>query len=190
MAGIFTMGGPQFDIDDLKIAINNLDGNFSDVTDVPSVQMVTMNHRVRSREGTGDGAITAVASKYEALEMTIRNLSIPFDVVGLFTGANVVEETVSGSDRRTVDMSLRRFPYIGMSFRCYAGDSVSGTAVFVPYLKVMDAWDWRFEEREFVIPEIKFLALTDPVLVDDVSEPLLYRIREYEVMPALTLPIA
>ena len=38
MANIFSFGGPQYDVDDVKIAVNNGDGTFGTLIDVPSVE--------------------------------------------------------------------------------------------------------------------------------------------------------
>lgn len=186
---LFDFGDPAYDVDDAKIFTNDGEGNFGDLIDVPGISILALNFRTRMAEARGDGKIVAVASKLEAIEVTIKGVSIPLDMIEVFLGT---ERRDSGSPTTTIsDMTIggRFFPRFGVVGRVFAGESQQGKMILIPYLKIMDSFEWRFEENQFAAPELKALALEDPTLLDENGDPFFVQVRNYRVMPAVDVPL-
>lgn len=187
--GLFDFGGPQYDVDDVKIAKNNGDGTLGPLIDVPSVDLFTMNFRVKSAEGHGDARITAVVSQIEAAEITMRGLSIDLDVVELFMGGTQGDSGIAPNRSAKMDVSNFNLPYFALFARSLAGESAGGTMFFVPYIKITSNFEWHLEYNTLVAPQLQGLALGDPVLVDATNRPLLLTIKKYELLPAISYPL-
>lgn len=186
---LFSFEGPQYDIDDVKIARNNGDGTFGTAVDVPSVDLYVANFRTKSAEGRGDGGITAVASQIEACEVTVRNLSIAMESLEVFLGISIQSSGVSPNRERSMHITNNRFPYFGIVGRAFAGESDAGTMIFFPYVKIMQNFEWRMEYNVFTMPEVRALALRDPVLLGEDGRRLLSHVKGYETMPEIEIPL-
>lgn len=190
MAGIFNVGGPQYDVDDVKIARNNGDGTFGTWIDVPSCDLFVATVRLKSAEMRGDARITAIASAAEAAEVQVRMGSFSFDAYEVIFGSTV-SESGSGSGEK-IEMSIgatQRMPYFGVIARSLAGESDGGTLIFLPYLKIMQPLGLRVEYNTFSMPEVNALALGDPTLVDGAGRPLLMKVKGYATLPTVTYPL-
>lgn len=190
MTSIFGFGGPQYDVDDVKICVNNGDGTFGALVDVPSVDLFQVGMRMKSAEMRGDARITAVASQVEAVEFQIRMGSFNLDVYEVLFGATSDESGTTPSRYKEIEIGAGlRMPYFAICGRSLAGEGAGGTLFFVPYVKIMQTVSVRIEYNSFSMPEVNALALGDPTLVDGSSRPLVLKIKEYETLPTITIPI-
>jgi len=190
MANIFGFGGPQYDVDDVKIAVNNGDGTFGPLVDVPSVDLFQVGIRMKSAEMRGDARITAVASQIEAVEFQMRMGSFGLDVYEILFGVSNSESGTTPDRYKEIELGAgTRMPYFAIVGRSLAGETSGGTMIFVPYVKIMQTVSVRVEYNSFSMPEVTALALGDPVLEDNSSRPLVLKIKEYETLPAITIPL-
>lgn len=155
------VGDAPWDFDDCKIAVNNGDGSFGTPTDVYSCQMTEVTIVRRSGEGSGDGIITALASKIEKITGTVRYLGVQSDILAIITGAS---ETSSGSTPnriRGLPLHRERAPYFGMIARTLASEGAGDAYMFVPRCKIMGDIKISYEENNFVTIEVPFTAVVD-----------------------------
>lgn len=190
MASIFSFGGPQYDIDDVKIAVNNGDGTFGTLVDVPSVDLFQVGVRMKSAEMRGDARITAVASQTEAIEFQMRMGSFPPEVYAILFGATPQSSGAVGNRAKELSIGAGlRMPYFSIVGRSLAGETAGGTMIWVPYIKISQTVSVRVEYNAFSMPEVTATALGDPVLTDSSGRPLLVKFKEYETLPAIAMPL-
>lgn len=189
MASIFDIAGVLYDIDDAKIAVNQLDGTFGTLVDIPSVSRLTFTMRNRNQTMRGDGRITAIASATESADVVVagafdlRVLEIAMGFTNYQTGStpNQYTSTKFGAGRR--------MPYFGIVGRARSDQDLSGTMIFIPYLKIMEQVEVGIGDNEMPSPELRCMALGDPTLLDDDGLPLLIHVKGYETVVALDMPL-
>lgn len=190
MAGIFNVGGPQYDVDDVKIFKNNGDGTIGPLVDVPSCDLFVATIRMKSAEMRGDARITAIASAAEAAEVQIRMGSFSFEAYEIMFGSTLGESGTGGTEKIEMEVgATQRMPYFGVIARSLAGETNGGTLILLPYLKIMQPVAVRVEYNAFSMPEINALALGDPYFVDAASRPLLFKIKGYATLPTIAFPL-
>lgn len=189
MSGIFALGDPSYDIADAKMFTNDGAGGFGDLIDIPGVSLFANNFRVRSAEYRGDARLVAVASKLEAIEVTIRNLSVPLEMMEVFFGSTKESSGTGATRTESLHVIPKVFPWFGIVGKTFAGETTEGKLILVPYMKIMDSFEWRFEENQFNAPELKALALADPYLVDTNGDNFIALVRSYATLPAIAVPL-
>lgn len=191
MASIFSLGGPQYDVDDVKIAVNNGDGTFGTLVDVPSCDLFVTGLRMKSAEMRGDGGIRALASQIEAAEVQVRFGSFPFNVYQILFGVTADSSGTTPNVSMSLKLGLGKVnPYFGLAARTIGGEDVTtGTIIFVPYVKIMQTVSVRLEYNTFTMPEVNGLAVADPVLTTTAGNPMIWQIKGYETLPAITMPL-
>lgn len=190
MANIFSFGGPQYDVDDVKIAVNNGDGTFGTLIDVPSVDLFQTGIRMKSAEMRGDARITALASQAEAIEFQMRMGSFPPEVYAILFGVAAQSSGVVGNRAKEFAVGAGvRMPYFSIVGRSLAGETAGGTMIWVPYIKIMQTVSVRVEYNAFSMPEVTAMAVGDPVLTDASGRPLLVKFKEYETLPSIAMPL-
>lgn len=158
-------GDAPWDYDDMKVAANNGDGTFSTVTDVYSAQMMNVTMVRRSGEGSGDGIITALASKIEKFTGTLRFLGVQTDLFPTFIGASEYSSGTTPNRVRGVPIHREHAPYFGVIGRVLASELQAGIRgdlhIFLPRCKIMGDISIQAEEGNFVTLEIPFTAIVD-----------------------------
>lgn len=190
MAGIFSLGGPQYDVDDVKIFRNNGDGTFGPLVDVPSVDLFVSTIRMKSAEMRGDARITAIASQAEAAEVQIRMGSFSIAAYEVIFGSTSATSGSGSTEKLELEVTASQvMPYFGVIARSLGGESSGGTLMFLPYMKIMQPVSVRVEYNTFSMPEVNGLALGDPVLTGADGRPLLFKIKGYAQLPTIAYPL-
>lgn len=189
MPSIFSIvDGPQYDIEAAYFCANNKDGTFGDLVRIPSVESVGVRLIMKSREARGDGRITALQGAVEKMEISLKNTGMNNGISDLFLDVIKYDYGTTPDRRRRVRTAARRTKYVGMAFKCSAGDE-GDTHIFLPCLKLMSDIEWSFGYNEFVAPQMRFTGVGDFSLTDERGEPLMIDVIENETAEALvTVP--
>jgi hypothetical protein len=187
---IFSIGDAQYDIDDLKIAKRLTNGNYGPLVDVPSVNMFSVEHQMRSAEARGDGRITAVASALESAMVTFRSVSFSQAVFEILMGYSSYLSGTAPNRKQSIKFGVgRAMPWFGIVARSLSSQDTSCTLVFLPYVKLYEGFTYSLNDNEFASPEIRCRALGDPYLTDDAGRPLLIQSQEYETIVSIAMPL-
>jgi len=175
---LFDAGGPQFGLDDAKIAVWNGDGTYGTAVDVPSVQMMDVQYQTVNGQLEGDDIITDTHAKARSAQVRIRFGSVSFPVLAVLTGV----PTVSSPGARTQRFGKINFPYFGLCGRALSTRDGGDTHLFVPQCKIMEGFTVSFQYGQYAIPEITCMAVYDTTFQD------IYRSVEHDVAQAVTVP--
>lgn len=195
MPGIFEYGGNAYDIDDLKVAVRNGDGTYGLKIDVPGVSMFRAEFQTKNQRANGDGGIVAIASAFEAANVTMRNVGISTAHWGiLFPTLNYESGSTPNRVRRFYQQFNIPLPYFGVLARIFDGESrTAGMIIFIPRIKVMNNVQWSAEYNTFVTPEITGMGLADTTLSDPSGQPLSFVAYIYEsnmpLLSSINLPL-
>lgn len=187
MVDIFDFGGPQSGLADVKVAVNNGDGTFGSMVDVPSVQLLGIELRTESAELNGDDRITATRSRIVGANITLRYGSIHLDVLETMLGNSVVDSYGSYSSRR-VYVTNRKLPNFGICGKANAEEGGGDTHLFAPRCKVSSNFNLRFEYNTFSIPEMTLAAVGDENFLDDNGDAIVVIPVEYETARDVAIP--
>lgn len=184
MATIFDLGGPQFGLDDAKIAVNNLDGTFGVAQDVPSVQVLDVNYQTVNAMLEGDDRITAVQARAISAEITLRFGGIDQRVIAIITGETQSSSGTTPNQVKKISFSgASNFPYFALCGRAKAAEaSTADTHVWIPKLKLMSGFSLRMEYGAFAIPEVTATAVKD----DD--EGVIWEMIQHETAETVSIP--
>jgi hypothetical protein len=182
----FDIGGPQYGLRDGKIGEWQGDGSYDNVTDVFSIQVMSIRGEVTSADLDGDDGITATASRLKKGTVTLKMGSIHMDAIGMFLPGTSGESGAPGSTRKVLTISNRRAPYIGAAGQSMAEEGSGDTQFFVPKMKVSQPFELKFENDTFSIPEIQFTAVLDENFEDEDGNPALFHIIENETAGTIT----
>lgn len=152
-----------YDVDDLKLAVNNGDGTFGTPIDAFGVSMFRIEYVARQADARGDGGIVATASAIETANITMRNVGIKGDQMALIYPSDVYDYD---ANHQMIDIdSGRLYPYFSAAVRVFDGESQDGGAIiFVPRLKIVGNVQWQVEDNQFIAPELTCRAVRDPIL--------------------------
>lgn len=182
---IFGIGGPQFGLDDAKVARNNLNGTWQTMVDVPSVQLLGVNLQTTQAELEGDDTITATQSRARSAEVTLRFGSINLAVLAVMTGE--VQASSGSTPNRFNKMIFDAdptFPYFGLCGRAFAAEATGAdTHLFVPKAKITEGFEVRMEYGNFAIPELTVRAIRDTAYGNQ-----LFQIAEHETALPVSIP--
>lgn len=187
-------GGPSYDIVELWIAANNLDGTFGTPFMLPSCDLFSVKINVKSAQARGNGRITAIASQIESAGGTLRNASITQAIYATMWGKASLQSGTTPNRQKRLALGSERAKWFGILGKSLAGDD-GDTHIFLPYVRCVEAFDFRFEYNAFTVPEITVMALVDPVLLDTGADgnselPLVLDIVEHETEATVVFPPA
>lgn len=187
---LFHFGGPQYGLEDAKIARNNLDGTFGTNYDVPSVQMLSVQIQTTNAQLEGDDQITAATSKPISAQVSFRFGSISAFVLSLIVGQAVQSSQSTGIDTYMFfDIEAGApIPYWGIIGRADAVEGSGDTHFFVPKVKMMEGFTAKLEYNTFSIPEITCQALGDHNFPGVSGKPTIMRPIFHSAAKACTLP--
>lgn len=185
----FGFGGPQFDIDDAKIASWVGDGTYGTALDVYSVQMVGAQVQTRSGTLSGDGRITDAAAKPISAQVMLRFGGMNLEVLGIITGRTYNDSGSTPNRHRHFRVfGGKKFPYWGLAGKVEASATDGDSHIFIPKCKCMEGFEVRFEEENYVIPELTCMALPDDNYTDVDEDAVLVDFIEHETAVAVALP--
>jgi len=192
---IFDYGGNLYDIDDLRVFANNGNGTFGTKFDLVAINMFRMEFQSKNQRANGDGGIAALASAWEAVNVTMRNVSVKRDVWALFGAGSNYEYGVTPN--RVTDQFIefgQPLGYFGVLARIFDGESAtSGAVIFIPKIKIMGNVQWQAEYNTFVTPEITAFGIPDTNLVNPSGRYRAFHAKYYEsnlpLLGGLTLPL-
>lgn len=177
---LFDKGGPQFGLDDVKIADWVGDGTYGTAVDVPSVQMYEAQTQTTNAQLEGDDIITDSHARARSAQVRIRFGSISFAALEVLLGVNqVVSSTV-----RTLKIGNINFPYFGICGRALSTRDAGDTHIFIPQCKIMEGFTLTMQYGQYVIPEITCMA------VYDTTYQYISALVEHDTAVAVTIPPA
>jgi hypothetical protein len=163
-----------WDIEDAKMAINNLNGTWGTNYDIPGVVSVQMEVEVKSGEQPGDGILYAVRSKVYAGTATVQfadlNSFQQFEVM-----MNQNRES-SGDDMVFHQGQGDNFGYFSICGQTF----IEGTGdfqIWVPRLIITENYSIGIADGEFVVPEISCRAIVEQYVTRNSGKPRLYFLR-------------
>ncbi len=183
--GLFgDFAGPEFGLDDVKIASWNTDGTYDSAVDVPSVQMYGISVQTVNAQLEGDDTITDTHAIAISSEVKLRFGSIPFDALQVLLGISYIQSSTGGvTDRvRTLKIGNIKFPYFGIVGKAYSTQDGGDTQIFVPKVKIMSGFEIGMQYGQYVIPELTCMAVRSE-LYDSIVIPV-----KHEQAVAVTIP--
>lgn len=182
---MFNVGAPQFGLRRAKIGTWVGDGTYTDVTQIPSVQVLSSSVQTVNAQLEGDDRITATATTAISGQVTCRMGSVDNRVIAVLAGA---EHTSDGGDS-VLKVTAKNFPYIGIVGQSRAAEGGGDTHLFIPKLKCTEGFEVRFEYGQFSIPEITLTAIPDDNFLDEDNDPVLFALVGHDVATTdVTLP--
>lgn len=182
MPGIFEYAGNLYDIDDLKIAVNNNNGTFGTLIDVPAVDMFRMEFQTKNQRANGDGGIAALASAFEAVNVSMRNVGIKREHWAALFPTESYE--YNSTPNRVEDFFInfgQPLAYFGAAARIFDGESAtSGAIIFVPRIKIMNNVQWQAEYNTFVTPELTGFGIPETNLLTPGGRARSVHVKFYE----------
>jgi hypothetical protein len=187
MSSIFSQGGPQFGVNDVKIGAWNGDGSYGTMTDVPSVRSIEVQFQTVNGMLEGDDAITAAAAYITSAQVRFQMGSVKPEVLEVLMQANL--ESSGGTRQLRIGSDIMQ--YFGLVAKANAGEGAGDTHIFLPKLKVMEGFSVRFEYGQFATPELVCTALVDANFTDAGGRSLIgYFIDHDTAADIATLPPA
>lgn len=156
--------GPSFGLNDAKIAVNNLDGTFGTLVDVPSVQMMGVNPQTVNAQLEGDDTITDTHARLISVQVTLRFGSINIAALEVITGlSKVLGGQVANNDQQEqLLFTGLNFPYFGITGMAEATSATGGNVqIFVPKVKIMEGFELTLEYGNYSIPNLTAMAVYD-----------------------------
>lgn len=156
-------GGPQFGLQDVKIALWNGTDDYGTPVDVPSVQMMGTVLGVVSATLEGDDTTTATASRAIGGQVQLRFGSISLDALEVLLG----QSSTSSMDSPNAVRHLRidgghRLPYFGIVGKTLAEEGGGDFWVFVPKVRITgDVNLAMLQYGQFAVPELTAQAVAD-----------------------------
>lgn len=187
MNSTFTYGGPQFGLEDCKIAPNNLDGTFGTLVDVPSIKVMDVTVRVKSQVLEGDDKETASSSRVIGGTVKLQFGSVNLDVLVVMLGGTL-DAAYGAYTSRRVSIANRNTPYLGICGRADAAEGAGDTHLFIPKAKIASDFSLKFEFDTFSIPEITLTAQGDENFLDDNGDANIIIPIEYETARPVAIP--
>ncbi len=183
MTSIFGIGGPQYNLEDAKVAANNLNGTFGTAVDVPSVQLLGIKYNTVNASLEGDGGITSVVSKAISATMTIRFGSVNLQTLEVITGATLSESGTTPNRVHRMKFTGENMPWFAVCGKTTAAENTTAdTHFFCPKLKCTEGFEVRMEYNAFSIPEIPAMAIKDP------DYTAIFEVIEHETAAAVAIP--
>lgn len=175
-----------FGIQDCKVGTRTAAGTYSTAVDVPHIQMMNVNMRVISAEGTGDDRVVAVASRIIAGTGQCRMQGVSLEALAVVTGMTLDTEGTGATVIKTLPIKAgARLPAFGVVGQGLAEDGLGDEVIFVPNAKITS--DVQLGQMEYgVLSSVEFSFTA----VDDGEYDILNLIEHATALTALALPPA
>jgi hypothetical protein len=180
----FEIGGPQFGLNDCKIALWTAAGTYSTAVDVMSVQMLGAVMQVVSADLTGDDQITATASRAISGTVSLRFGAISIAALEVLIGNTATSSVASPNNIKNLRVNgSDNMPYVGIVGRAIAEEGSGDTVIYIPKCRIMgDLNIAQLSYGEFAIPQVELRA------VHDASYGVINVITRETASSTLTLP--
>jgi len=175
--------GPSFGLQDCKVGLNNLDGTFGTLVDVPSIQLIGINLQTVNAQLEGDDVITDTHSRAISAQVTIRFGSISIAALEVITGVTKALGGITADNQEQLKFGNINFPYFGIAGYADSTGSAGGNVqFFAPKVKITEGFEVSFEYGAYSIPNLTATAIYD----DDYSG--IFAITESEAAYAIAMP--
>lgn len=155
----FETGGPQFGLNDCKIATWTAAGSYGTLQDVMSVQAINPTLNQVEATLTGDDTETAHAAFAIGGQAVFRFGGVSLDALAIITGkavgtiSSVEQVQIKGGDR---------MPYFGIIGKALAAEGAGDTWYYLPKCKIMGDFNLgQMEYGTFAIPEVTVKCIDD-----------------------------
>lgn len=129
------------------------------ITDVPSIQQLSVAQQLTQAQLTGDDQITATAGYAIGSTATMRFGGLNFDSIGIILG--ITPTTISS----VVQFGMQgghRMPYFGIQGKMLLADTTGSLIMYLPKAKLMSEFQLvQGEYGTFVIPEVTVQLVAD-----------------------------
>lgn len=184
---LFEFGSPTFGLRDGKVAVNNGNGTFGTLVDVPSIKMFGVKVNMTEAELEGDDQITATAAKPRSADVSFSMGGINLEVLNVLMGQAIQSSGTSPVSRR-MNISNKKTAYFGVSGIADAAEATGQTHLFIPKCKVRNGFELRMEYGAFAIPELQCTAVADDQFLDADSLNVLMKIVQYNIPTVIAMP--
>lgn len=177
--------GPQFGLDDVKIAKLNTDGSYGTAVDVPSAQLYEVTPQTVNAQLEGDDQITDTHAIAISAQVRIRFGSISVEALEVLTGET--KSTSGTTPTRVTKLTIDnvKFPYFGIVGRAFATQDAGDVHVFVGKVKIMEGFQAALlQYGQYAIPELNCMALLKDATYGIVQ------IIKHETATAIVIPPA
>lgn len=182
---MFNTGAPQFGLRRAKIGTWVGNGTYTNIRQVPSVQVLASGIETVTAQLEGDDQITATASVAISGTVTLRMGSVDNRIIAILAGS---DHSSSGTTQ-TLKVTAKNFPYIGVVGQSRAAEGTGDTLLFIPKCKCTDGFEVRFEYGQFSIPEVSLTAVPDSNFLDSASDPVIFSLLSHATaLTDITLP--
>lgn len=154
----FEQGGPQFGVNDAKVAAWDGDGTYGTVTDVMGIQLAQVSLQIVSAIANGDDKIVAAGARLTGTMLQMRFVGMNPTMLSVITG--VATDTISS----VINLQFvggEKMPYFGAIIKI-DGEETGDTWAFIPKCKIMsDFVPLQGEFGTFTTPEVNVQAVPD-----------------------------
>lgn len=176
-----------WDIDDVKVAVNNLDGTFGTAVDVKASMTMQVELEVKSGEMNGDGGLYAVASKLLAANFTTQfGDLIGFETLEVLIGENAASSGTS-PQATYFNMWVKPYPWFALAGRAYDASGNFTFGIFAPKCKITQNFQFGFQDGEFIMPEIQGRIVKDSRVTVG-GNPIVILPHYYDSAVAIAIP--
>lgn len=182
---MFNTGAPQFGLRRAKIGTWVGNGTYTNIRQVPSVQVLASSIETVTAQLEGDDRITATAAVAISGTVTLRMGSVDPRFIAVLAGS----DNISSGGIGTLKVTAKNFPYVGIAGQSRAAEGGGDTIMFIPKAKCTDGFEVRFEYGQFSIPEVTLTAVPDENFVDTANDPVLFSLISHTTaLTDITLP--
>lgn len=185
---MFDIGGPQFGLADVKLALRNSGGSYGTALTVPSVQVLRSSIETVNARLEGNDRRTATAAKAIGGSLTLKFGSISTDVLQMLCGGNIASSGTTPSRVRSFKVTNRKYPAIGLVGKSNAEEGAGDTHLFIPYAKVHEGFEVGFEYGTFSIPEVTLDITPDSFYADGDGYTPLFVVIAHETATSVVIP--
>lgn len=149
-----------FGLNDTKVQTWASAGTYSGtMTDVESIQQLSVTQQLTQAQLTGDDQITATAGYAIGATATMRFGGLNFDALGVILG--ITATTISS----VIQFGMQgghRMPYFGIQGKILLADTTGSLVIYLPKAKIMSEITLiQGEYGTFVIPEVTVQLVPD-----------------------------
>lgn len=171
------MAGFLFGVRDCKIASWTSTGTYGTAQDVVAISQVSVEIQTSNAQLEGDDSIVDVHAVQTVGQVTFRFGFRDREVYNILTGADI--STSGTSYYTTFDAETR--PYFGLAALIYETNGTGSRIVFVPKLKVMEAFQIQSQYGQYATPELTAMAVADGTYG-------IMRVYDYASLATIALP--
>lgn len=173
--------GPEFGLNDVKIAPWVIGDTYSTAVDVPSVQVLDVQIQTVNGELTGDDAITDSHAIAISAQVKLRFGSLSLEALEVITGNDYNNSGTTPNQIYALTIDNLTFPYFGIAGTALSTQDGGDTTLWIPKAKVMEGFNVGMQYGQYVIPELTVKAVITTTYG-------LLKILKHETAAAITIP--